>query len=569
MEISDKLAFEIYTIIIFHIIALLVLFSFSLYIYLRGKKTPLLYSYLSVVAMILLWMISKIFKTVSPTVEIRWFFIVTQYFGVNFLGFCLLVFAYTYSKERTPNRIILILWAVLPLLSFLILITNPIHMKYYSYFDFYKDSFGPLIFPVQIIHYTYLVTGTIMLSRGFTKQRSFINKKTAATLFSFIVLIPLLLNIYYILFKIDIIVWIFPFPVFDFTPIAASISLIFFMIPALKFRFFDISPVSYAKLFELMPQGIVFLRKKNTLYGGNSAFYSMFGLVEPSNIKLSEFVDRFLSLSEEEKEYFLLFISNNSNIKEFELKSNNMKLYKVSKELQSNGHILLFFSDITEISKNKLILSEQNLELNNLNKKLDAMAIKINELVIAKTKSQMAQDVHDILGHSLTVAVVTAELAADEDLESAKEKLSQINELLASSLNDIKNIFKGQERKWGQTSLTKAIEHLKNTKIQVEFATQGNTYELNNKQTETIFRLCQEAVTNSIKHSNAKTISIILRYKPNEVEIFAIDNGNGCKEISKSYGLLGIEERFKSLSGTVTFSSDGESGFVIHALLPR
>ena len=188
---------------------------------------------------------------------------------------------------------------------------------------------------------------------------------------------------------------------------------------------------------------------------------------------------------------------------------------------------------------------------------------------MARTKMQMAQSVHDILGHSLTVVIGTAELAADDNAELARDKLIQIDELLTSSLNDLKNAALGDENNWGKTSLTNAIEHLKNERIQVDIAVHGEVYELNSAQTEAVFRLCQEAVTNSIKHSKAKTIYIILRYMPQQLEVFAIDNGTGCGKIVKSYGLSGIEDRVLSLSGSVDFSSDGESGFIIHAVLPK
>lgn len=177
MLISDKLAYEIYTIVIFHVVTLLLLFSFSFYIFLRAKKTPLLYSYLSVVAAIMLWMISKVLKTVAPTVGLRWIFIVTQYFGAHFLGFCLIIFAYIYSKGELPSRKNVILLMILPIASFIITLTNPLHMGFYSYFDFYKDRFGTLFYFTQAVQYVYWLAGILMLSRGFTTQHSFKKKR--------------------------------------------------------------------------------------------------------------------------------------------------------------------------------------------------------------------------------------------------------------------------------------------------------------------------------------------------------------------------------------------------------
>lgn len=179
------------------------------------------------------------------------------------------------------------------------------------------------------------------------------------------------------------------------------------------------------------------------------------------------------------------------------------------------------------------------------------------------------QCLHDILGHSLTVVIGTAEIAAEETARQAKRKAVQIEELLTGSLNDLRNTFSGKEMQWGQTSLTKAIGYLKNESIHVDINIHGNAYELTGIQTEALYRLCQEAITNSIRHGKSKSIHLILRYHPQSVEIYAVDNGAGCKDIKKSYGLSGIEDRFTSLCGSVSFASDGESGFTIHGSLPR
>ena len=142
-------------------------------------------------------------------------------------------------------------------------------------------------------------------------------------------------------------------------------------------------------------------------------------------------------------------------------------------------------------------------------------------------------------------------------------------ELLTSSLNDIKNALHGNESAWNKNSLIHALEYLKNDKIQLEVQVQGTPYELNTLQTEAIYRLCQEAVTNAIKHGKASSIYTILRFQSQQLEVYTIDNGKGCSHITKSFGLNGIEERIQSLLGRVAFISDGEKGFTIHAVLPR
>ncbi len=567
MEVSDKLAIEFHTIILSHTVTLLVLVSFSTYIYFRAKRSALLYGYLSVVGMIALWMISKIFKTVSPVIGLRWFFIVTQYFAIDLLGVCLLVFAYIYLKNRLPSKRLFALWLVPAAISFVVVVTNPLHMTFYSYFDMYKDRFGSLFYVVQSVQYVYLIVGCVMLSRGFTKQPGFHGKRMFGRLFSVLVLLPLMANLYYILFKMNVFRWIFPFSVFDFSPIAASVSLILFMIPAMTFRFFDMSPVSLERLYEIVPQGVVFASKKWVFYEGNQAFCSMLQLKERS-MTLEQLLVSAGGLGANEKVLFAAFVSDDSK-RELEITLTDGRCVKVTKTPIKNGHLLFCFNDMTQANRTLQLLTEQNSELERVGQLLDAMADNARELAIARTKAQMAQNVHDILGHSLTVVTGTAELAAADNAQTARQKISQIEELLTGSLNDLRNALSGKGSRWGETTLIKALHNLKNENIFVDITIHGKVYELNGSQNEAVYRLCQEAVTNAILHGKATSIYLIVRYQPGELEVFAVDNGCGCKTIVKSYGLAGIEKRFAALNGSVRFGSDGESGFTIYAVLPR
>ena len=567
MEVSDKLALEFNTIIVSHTLTLLLLVSFSAYVYFRARKSPLLYSYISVVGMIALWLIAKILKTVSPIIELRWFFIVLQYFAIDCLGICLIVFAHIFKHKALPTKKQLLLWSILPALAFFALVTNPIHMTFYTYFDIYKDSFGISFYLAQSVQYLYLLIGILQLSKGFIRQPGFGGKKGLGRLFAVFVLLPLLANAYYILFKLNLVSWVFPFPVFDFTPIAASISLILFVIPTMTFRFFDIAPISLNKLYDIVPQGLVLLDEDQRIHGGNRTFLCMLQLA-----KLPKTLDQLISHAKNLTDEGLAQLSDlvaKPELSEAEITMTDGRFLKLQKRMQKNGLFLLCFSDTTEINQNRFLLANQNQELEQVNSRLRELANTTKSLAIARTKTQMAQNVHDILGHSLTVVIGTAELAAKDDEQQAFEKLGQIEELLTSSLSDIKNALHGNGMKFGKTTLTKALEHLNNERISVDIQINGQAYELNSRQTEAIYRLCQEAVTNAIWHGKAQKIYLVLRFQPQQIEVYAVDNGVGCKNICEGFGLLGMKTRFEALSGSVSFASDGESGFTIHAVLPK
>lgn len=564
MEISDKLSYEIYIILIFHIPAIIILVSFCAYLLQKAKKSPVLYSFLALAAMLLLWMLAKVFKTVSPNQQVRWFFIVVQYFGVQFMGFCLIVFAYIYTRNKVPLLKTILLLAILPAISFIVVLTNPIHMQFYSYYDFYKDRFGPLFLPIQSFQYLYLIIGVIMLSKNYTHQPGFEGRKHWARFFALVTLIPLCGNLYYILFKLDVFPWIFSIPVFDFSPIAGAASLILFTIPALHFRFFDISPVSHRQIFNQMPYGMVFVTQNGLLYSPNKAFITHFK--DKFSTDCLEDIAKH-TFSREDGYQFLDFYHDHSQTS-FLLKTSDASYYQISRKIVNRKTHLYSFSDITLIMDLRQRLFEKNNELKHLNEELKILSDKAAELTAARIKASVAQNIHDILGHSLTVALCTADLAEnDTDIEAANEKLKMIYLLLVRSLEDLKNSVQGKPLPLQQTSLIKAITELSNPNITLYFKTQGLSYELNSAKTEALFRVCQEAVTNSIKHGQAKSIHIFLRYFPEKVELFIIDDGAGCKAIIKNYGLSGMESRILALQGNIAFGSDGIQGFHIHVKL--
>jgi TPP-dependent pyruvate/acetoin dehydrogenase alpha subunit len=139
------------------------------------------------------------------------------------------------------------------------------------------------------------------------------------------------------------------------------------------------------------------------------------------------------------------------------------------------------------------------------------------------------------------------------------QKIVQIEEMLISSLGDLKNALSGKGLRWGETTLTKAFRHLKNENIHVDIQTHGTAYELNGAQTEAVYRLCQEAVTNAIRHGQAKTIlSHSLRFHPQEVDNLRDRQRYRLPEYSKKLrAALGMEARIEKIIRQNHFASDG------------
>ncbi len=554
---SLSLEYEIYYIELWHIFSVLFIVTVNFYIYLHARKNPLLFSYLAVQGLLLIWLVSKIFKTVSPNPDIRWFFIVTQYFGNCFLGSTFFAFAYTYAKGHLPRIKLLLITGMPSLFFFLCMATNPLHMLFYSYYDFYRDSFGPLFYIHQVYSYTLMLIGIYFCAKQFFIE--YRHKRIQAAVISTAVIIPLLVNIFYILRLYKA---LFGFrPLFDVTPIACNLSLLLFAIATFKFRFFDIAVIAWRTVFNQIAEGVLlFSKKKNITELNRSA-----AVTQETDEIIQAVMERAVV------DMPLAFLHKASTGKHF-----RVSWSLLSGRYRNKGYMLRFIDD-TLYQQALESLANKNQILNHINRSLSEKASTKQALAVYKTRNYIGREVHDILGHSIVLALSVLEVARicfKNDLVMAQEKLvqavtvikkakEQMDKDLLDSLGDTashnNSLITGLERLVTETNLAGQ---------NVNLTIQGSKIEPPKHIRDAVIRLCQEAVTNAVRHGKAEKINIILRLLRTHLEIYIFDNGIGCSEIKKGFGLSGMEERIVSdLKGKINFGSL-EGGFTISAVVP-
>jgi signal transduction histidine kinase/tRNA A-37 threonylcarbamoyl transferase component Bud32 len=225
----------------------------------------------------------------------------------------------------------------------------------------------------------------------------------------------------------------------------------------------------------------------------------------------------------------------------------------------------------------------KNQELAILNQQLKEHAATIEELAIVKERNRMAREVHDTLGHTLTLLIMLVKVGRiklEEDPLEAKDKLSQAVEIAQEGLEELRRSIMGlMPENAGNNnivlSLETLIESAQKSGLEVDFSVNGEEFYYKNMAlrssfpfNDCIYKTCQEAITNSLRHGNATKIGIILRFSAGKLVIFIIDNGKGCKDIQKGFGLKGMESRIQGLNGHIIYGSDGEKGFNIHIEIP-
>ena len=83
------------------------------------------------------------------------------------------------------------------------------------------------------------------------------------------------------------------------------------------------------------------------------------------------------------------------------------------------------------------------------------------------------------------------------------------------------------------------------------------------------YRIVQEGLTNALKHAHASDADVIVRYRPDELEIEVRDNGQGsATSDGLGHGLVGVRERVKIYGGEMSAGTSAEGGFVLSTRLP-
>lgn len=554
---SQSLAFEIYYIELWHIFSVLFFIIFNFYIYLHARKNAVLYTYLVVEGLLLIWLVSKILKTVSPNPDIRWFFIVTQYLGNCFLGASFFVFAYTYSKGHLPGKRLLLFTGGISLFFFLCMVTNPLHMLFYSYYDFYKDDFGPLFYAQQIYSYVLLLIGIAYCSKQFFFE--YHHKRIQAVVISTAVLIPLAVNVFYILGLYKL---FFGFrPLFDITPIACNLSLILFAVAAFRFRFLDTAAIAWRTVFNQIPEGVMLMNKRKTVTDMNRT-----ARMTPEAEEITQAVYHY---AETDNPLDFLYITSTS------------KYFRVQWRAPSGNSrrkgYLLRFVDETPYQKALLSLSENNQALARINHILSKRADAKQALTVYKIRNHVGREVHDILGHSIVLALSVLEVARislKKDLILARDKLDQAMSIIRNAEGQMDHSLLHHKNEALPNSngflfdLDRMVNEIRNAGQNISLTVQGVSKEMPAKVNEAVMRLCQEAVTNAIRHGKAEKIDIILRLFNDHLEIYIMDNGIGCSVIKHGFGLSGMEERIVSnLKGILNYGSL-EGGFSVRAEIP-
>ncbi|WP_030163690.1 sensor histidine kinase [Spirillospora albida] len=204
-------------------------------------------------------------------------------------------------------------------------------------------------------------------------------------------------------------------------------------------------------------------------------------------------------------------------------------------------------------------------------------------MAMAAERARIARELHDVVAHNVSVIVVQADgasYAIDSDVARARQALEAISSTGRQALaemrrllgvlreNDDAGVYAPQP---GVGQLDDLVEQVRASGLPVTFEVDGPPAAMSEGRQLTVFRIVQEALTNTLKHGGRNvTAAVRLRYTEDAVEITIVDDGRGAaaSDDGRGHGLVGMRERVGVYGGRVRAEPRAGGGFEVVARIP-
>lgn len=215
-------------------------------------------------------------------------------------------------------------------------------------------------------------------------------------------------------------------------------------------------------------------------------------------------------------------------------------------------------------------------ELAEAHKKLRDYATQAERLATAQERNRVARDIHDGLGHSLTVVqmqVKAARAVLPTDSAKADAVLAKAQEQAESALAEVRRSVGALREPRSIPPLPEALraltEETSAAGVLTTLTVSGEQRPLSDEIREALYRAAQEGSTNVRKHAHATRAKMVLDYAEAVVSLEVRDNGTGASEgPTLGFGLLGLRERAEHLGGRVHTESVPGQGCTLRMEVP-
>jgi two-component system sensor histidine kinase DesK len=188
---------------------------------------------------------------------------------------------------------------------------------------------------------------------------------------------------------------------------------------------------------------------------------------------------------------------------------------------------------------------------NRHNRKLKTAQEEIEHLAKVAERERIARDLHDVLGHTLSVIILKSELAGkliDRDPERARAEIKDVETTSRAALAEVRSTIRGYRVESLEAELRQSLTALETAGVAVKART--DEVKLTPAQESVVAMVVREAVTNVVRHAAARTCELNLTSADGQCLLEIQDDGRGGSTIEGN-GLRGMRERIEAMGGNL------------------
>jgi signal transduction histidine kinase len=207
-------------------------------------------------------------------------------------------------------------------------------------------------------------------------------------------------------------------------------------------------------------------------------------------------------------------------------------------------------------------------------------------LATSAERARIAREMHDIVAHSLSVIVAQADggrYAAEADPDAAPRSLATIAETGRAALDDMRRLLGvlrvGDDTPSSElipqpvaTDLEQLVEQVRASGMRVSLVRTGTVRALPPGAGMVVYRICQESLTNVLKHAGPDpSVTVLVQWMPSALALEVSDDGRGATAAAsdgRGQGLVGMRERAAMFGGSVSAAPRAGGGFRVRVDLP-
>lgn len=201
-------------------------------------------------------------------------------------------------------------------------------------------------------------------------------------------------------------------------------------------------------------------------------------------------------------------------------------------------------------------------------------------IAAAEERARIARELHDIVAHSVSVMVLQVGAVRHklpDTLGKDREALEDVERAGRTALTEMRRLVGATRDRGGQAELEPQpgldnlgalLESVRSAGLAVTVHVEGEPQALPRGLDLSAYRIVQEALTNVLKHAGASHAEVVVRHRPDALQLEVRDDGRGpANGDGLGNGLVGIRERVKLYDGEMTAGAANRGGFVVTASL--